>query len=233
MPVPSNPSSGPTLIFDCDGVLIDSEILVCRLVSEELTDLGYPISVADVIARFAGRPEGEMLAEIEADRGAALPDSFLARTRARTAASYETELRAVPGVAEVLGRLRVPACVASSSAPDKLRRGLAATGLLGHFGGNVISAAAVARGKPAPDVFLYAVGWMRSTVQGCIVVEDSVPGVTASRAAGIRTFGFTGGGHCPPDLEARLRAAGAEQVFSDMRALERLVPAAFAEPLAA
>ncbi|MBE7197068.1 MAG: HAD-IA family hydrolase [Parafilimonas terrae] len=233
MPVPSDLAPNPTLIFDCDGVLIDSEILVCRLVSEELTALGYPISVADVIARFAGRPEGEMLAEIEADRGAALPDSFLARTRARTAASYETELRAVPGVAEVLGRLRVPACVASSSAPGKLRQGLAATGLLGHFGGNVISAVAVARGKPAPDVFLYAVGWMRSTVQSCIVVEDSVPGVTAARAAGIRTFGFTGGGHCATDLEARLRAVGAEQVFSDMGALERLVPAAFAGPLAA
>ena len=81
MPVPSNSSSGPTLIFDCDGVLIDSEILVCRLVSEELTALGYPISVADVIARFAGRPEGEMLAEIEADRGAPLPDSFLNAVR--------------------------------------------------------------------------------------------------------------------------------------------------------
>ncbi|AWN37156.1 HAD family hydrolase [Methylobacterium radiodurans] len=223
----------PTLIFDCDGVLIDSEILVCRLVAEELTALGFPISVAEVIRRFAGRPEGAMLADLEGEHGTPMPEAFLARTRERTAAAYATELRAVPGVDAVLRRLRAPVCVASSSAPGKLRQGLETTGLLGHFGANVVSASAVARGKPAPDVFVYAAGWMRSAVQDCVVVEDSVPGVTAARAAAMRTFGFTGGSHCPPDLEARLRAAGAEEVFNEMAALERLLPAAFAEPLAA
>jgi HAD superfamily hydrolase (TIGR01509 family) len=223
----------PTLIFDCDGVLIDSEILVCRLVSEELTALGLQLLVKDVIARFAGRPEREMMAELERDYGGPIPDSFLARTRARTVQSYVTELKAVVGVAEVLARLRVPVCVASSAAPGKLRQGLEVTGLIDRFDGNVVSAAAVARGKPAPDVFLYAAGWMRAQITDCLVIEDSVAGVTAARAAGIRTFGFTGGSHCPPDLAARLTAAGAETVMTDMRELERLMPAAFAEPLAA
>ncbi|CAO4155434.1 6-phosphogluconate phosphatase [Methylorubrum extorquens] len=226
-------SANPTLIFDCDGVLIDSEILVCRLVSEELTALGLPLSVDDVILRFAGRPEREMMAELERDYGGPLPESFLAQTRSRTAECYATELKAVANVAEVLNHLCVPVCVASSSAPPKLRHGLTVTGLDVHFGENVISAASVARGKPAPDVFLYAAGWMRAAISDCVVIEDSVPGVTAARAAGIRTFGFTGGRHCPPDLGARLQAAGAEAVFADMRDLERLLPSTFAEPLAA
>ncbi|CAO4136383.1 Phosphoglycolate phosphatase [Methylorubrum extorquens] len=226
-------SANPTLIFDCDGVLIDSEILVCRLVSEELTALSLPLSVDDVILRFAGRPEREMMAELERDYGGPLPESFLARTRARTAECYATELQAVANVGEILRRLRAPFCVASSSAPPKLRLGLAVTGLDVHFGENVISAASVARGKPAPDVFLYAAGWMRVAIPDCLVIEDSVPGVTAARAAGIRTFGFTGGRHCPPDFGARLQDAGAETVFADMRDLKRLLPSAFAEPLAA
>ena len=225
--------ANPTLIFDCDGVLIDSEILVCRLVSEELTALGLPLSVDDVIRRFAGRPEREMMAELERDYGGPLPESFLPRTRARTTECYATELRAVANVGEILRRLRAPFCVASSSAPPKLRLGLAVTGLDVHFGENVISAASVARGKPAPDVFLYAAGWMRAAIPDCLVIEDSVPGVTAARAAGIRTFGFTGGCHCPPDLGARLQDAGAETVFADMRDLKQLLPSAFAEPLAA
>lgn len=230
---PLAPVPRTTLIFDCDGVLIDSEILVCRLVSEELTAQGYPISVSNVITRFAGRPEGDMIAEIEGDRGSPLPETFLPRMRARIVSCYETELQAVQGVPEILARLRTSICVASSSAPKKLRMGLAATGLLPFFTENVISAASVAKGKPAPDVFLYAAGWMRAEIQDCVVIEDSVAGVTAARAAGIRTFGFTGGGHCLPDLAARLAAAGAEAVISDIGDLERLLPGVLGEPMAA
>jgi HAD superfamily hydrolase (TIGR01509 family) len=230
----THPSNPLILIFDCDGVLIDSEILVCRLVAEELTAHGYSISTADVIARFAGRPEPEMLAEIQRDRnGLPLPERFVARMHTRITDAYATELRAVPGVAEVLNQLRAPVCVASSSAPAKLRLGLETTHLLRHFGGNVISAACVARGKPAPDVFLYAAGWMRADIRDCVVIEDSVPGVTAARAAGLRTFGFTGGGHCAPDLGARLLAAGAERVLGTMSDLPRVLPEAFVDPIAA
>ena len=233
-PAMTSPSATPTLIFDCDGVLIDSEILVCGLVAEELTAHGYPISVPDVIARFAGRPEPEMIAEIERDRGGRpLPERFLSCVRSRITQAYATDLRPVPGVAEVLGRVRAPVCVASSSAPAKLRLGLETTGLLRHFSGNVVSAATVTRGKPAPDVFLYAVGWMRADIRDCVVIEDSVPGVTAARAAGLRTFGFTGGGHCAPDLAERLVAAGAERVIGRMDALLEVLPEAFAERIAA
>ncbi|HEX8297983.1 MAG TPA: HAD family hydrolase [Rubricoccaceae bacterium] len=214
------------LIFDCDGVLIDSEIVVCRLVGEELTRLGYPASTDEVIRRFAGRPEREMVADIEADWGQRLPSEFFARVKARTEAAYATELRAVPGVAEALDGLRVPVCVASSSYPEKLRLGLDSVGLLDRFGPDVISAYVVAHGKPAPDVFIYAAGWMRAPVKECLVVEDSTHGVHAARSAGMRVLGFTGGRHCGPGHGERLLEAGAERVFNDFRELTGLVASA-------
>ncbi|MHC2017792.1 HAD family hydrolase [Methylobacterium sp. CM6247] len=224
----------PTLIFDCDGVLIDSEILVCELVAGELTAHGYPITTSEVITRFAGRPEPEMLAEIERDRGGRpLPERFISCMHRRITQAYATELRPMAGVADILCRVRAPACVASSSAPAKLRLGLETTGLLPYFGGNVVSASSVVRGKPAPDVFLYAAGWMRADIRDCVVIEDSVPGVTAARAAGLRTFGFVGGGHCASDIGARLLAAGAERILASMSDLPPLLPQAFADPIAA
>jgi HAD superfamily hydrolase (TIGR01509 family) len=223
------PQIAPTLIFDCDGVLIDSEIVVCRLVSEELTSLGYPVSVTDVISRFAGRPEPAMIADIEQDWGRSVPAEYFPRIKARVAEAYASELRPVSGIADVLARIRVPVCVASSSAPQKLRLGLEATGLYAQFGGNIVSASYVADGKPAPDVFIYAAGWMRAQTEHCVVIEDSIPGVQAARRAGIRTFGFVGGSHCPPEHGARLLAAGAECVLQDIGELERHLPEAFGD----
>ncbi|HEX8465662.1 MAG TPA: HAD hydrolase-like protein, partial [Abditibacterium sp.] len=116
-------SSTQLVIFDCDGVLIDSEIVVCRLVAEELTHLGYPQTLDDVIRRFAGRPEREMVAEIESDWRQTLPTEFFSRVKTRMEAAYASELRAVAGVAKTLDKLRLPFCVASSSYPEKLRLG--------------------------------------------------------------------------------------------------------------
>lgn len=221
------PADVALIIFDCDGVLIDSEILVCRLTSEELTRLGYPISVGDVIARFAGRAEASMMAEIERDWGQPIPPEYFAQIRARIAQSYTTELEAIPEVRETLERIRCKVCVASSSYTEKLQLGLRSTGLLDRFGGNVVSASSVANGKPAPDVFVYAAGWMRTPVANCLIVEDSIPGVRAARAAGMRVLGFVGGRHCGPDHAARLREAGAEDVIEQMSHLEAHVPDAF------
>ncbi|OWK27972.1 HAD family hydrolase [Sphingomonas mucosissima] len=217
------------IIFDCDGVLIDSEILVCRLTSEELTRVGYPIGVDDVISRFAGRAEPSMIAEIERDWGRPVPPSYYKQIRWRIARSYPTELRAIPEVAETLAQVESPICVASSSYPEKLLAGLRITGLLNLFGDNVVSATRVAHGKPAPDVFIYAAGWMRTPVDECIVVEDSVPGVRAACAAGMRVLGFVGGRHCRPGHGAALLAAGAESVLERMGDLRSVVPEVFGE----
>jgi HAD superfamily hydrolase (TIGR01509 family) len=215
------------IIFDCDGVLIDSEIVVCRLTGEELTQLGYPVTTAQVIERFAGRPEREMIADIEQDWGQPVPPEYFSRIRQRIEQAYATELRAMPEAAEVLGRIRIPVCVASSSYPEKLRLGLEAVGLYDLFRSNLVSASYVAQGKPAPDVFIYAAGWMRTPVADCLVIEDSIPGTRAARAAGMRVFGFTGGTHCDPGHGQRLIEAGAERVIGDLRELEAHVEGAF------
>ena len=215
------------MIFDCDGVLIDSEIVVCRLVAEAFTRLGHPLSLEDVIRRFAGRPEREMIVEIERDWGRPVPAEYFAEMRSLVEEAYRTELQAVAGVDAALGRLKVPFCVASSSAPEKLRLGLEAAGLLHRFGDHLVSATYVHRGKPAPDVFIYAAGWMRTPIADCVVVEDSIPGVRAARAAGLRVVGFTGGSHCPPGHGGRLLEAGAERVFPEFGDLEALIPGAF------
>ncbi len=211
------------IIFDCDGVLIDSELVVCGINARALTKLGYPIDVDGVLRRFAGRPDKEMRTEVEAELGRSLPADYAAQVDAQVVAAYERELRAVPGVAAVLAQLRLPFCVASSSYPGKLRLGLEVTGLYERFAPNIISASVVASGKPAPDVFVYAAGWMRTAVERCLVVEDSVAGVTAAKRAGMRVFGFTGGTHCGPGHAAVLRAAGAERTFADMHDLPRLI----------
>ena len=216
------------VIFDCDGVLIDSEIVVCRLASEELTRIGYPITLDQVIERFAGRPDREMIAEITGDRGGCpVPAEYFGRMRRRIEESYQTELRAIPGVSETLGTLRIPACVASSSNPAKLRLGLEATGLHGHLAPNMISASLVAHGKPAPDVFIYAAGWMRTAIPDCVVVEDSVHGVHAAVAAGMDVIGFAGGMHCGPGHGDRLARAGASLVITHFQKLRTVVPEAF------
>jgi HAD superfamily hydrolase (TIGR01509 family) len=223
----TNPERIELVIFDCDGVLIDSEIVVCRLTSEELTRLGYSITTSEVIERYAGRPEHEMIADIERDWGRAVPAEYFGRIRQRIDQAYSAELCAIPGVADVLERIRIPVCVASSSYPEKLKLGLETVGLYRQFAFNLVSASFVAHGKPAPDVFIYAAGWMRTPIPDCLVIEDSVPGVRAARAAGMRVFGFTGGGHCFPGHGSRLLDAGAELVISDFHELDAQLPAAF------
>jgi HAD superfamily hydrolase (TIGR01509 family) len=210
-------------IFDCDGVLIDSEIIVCRIAAEELTRLGYTISVDQVIDRFAGRPDREMRAEIAAEMGQPLPDEYTERVNARTEKAYNGELKIVPGVLDALDAISGPICVASSSFPAKLRMGLEAVGLYERFAPNVISATSVAQGKPEPDVFIFAAGWMHFPTHSCVVIEDSVAGVRSASRAGMRVLGFAGGAHSRPGHKERLLRAGAELVFDEMRKLPTLL----------
>lgn len=223
----------PLIIFDCDGVLLDSELLVCSMVSEELTSLGYAITPAQVVERFAGRPEPEILALIAEDWGRPVPGAYRQAMTRRIEHAFTSELKAIPGVAATLARIRIPICVASSSAPAKLKLGLSFVSLYEYFAPdpgapNIVSAAYVAHGKPSPDVFVYAAGSMRTPVHCCLVLEDSLPGVRAARAAGMRVFGFTGGSHCPPDHAERLLEAGAERVLAAIEELEEALPDAFA-----
>ncbi len=210
------------LIFDCDGVLIDSEVVVCRIAAEELTKLGYTISTEQVITRFAGRPDYEMRAEIERDWGHPIPESYRADVNARTYEAYGSELKIMPGMKEALDEISLPVCVASSSFPEKLQLGLETVGLYDRFMPNVISATLVAHGKPKPDVFLFAAGWMKTSPLRCLVIEDSIPGVVAAKSAGIPVLGFAGGTHCDSGHAERLLAAGASSVFYDMRELPSL-----------
>jgi HAD superfamily hydrolase (TIGR01509 family) len=207
------------LIFDCDGVLIDSEILICQIVAESLCEIGYEISTKEVIRRFAGRPAVEMHRELETDLGRPLPPDFGQNVHDRSIAVYRSALSAMPDIHDALSKIHVPICVASSSEPDKLRLGLHLTRLEERFHPNIISASMVRRGKPAPDIFIFAAGWLRTPPADCIVIEDSVAGTIAAVQAGIRVLGFTGGSHCPPDHDQRLREAGACDIVPDMHAL--------------
>lgn len=215
------------IVFDCDGVLVDSEPLSLACLTAGLVRIGVPIDVETVRARFAGTAMTSIMAHVERDYGVVAPDGFVAQVKADTLRAFDAGLKAMPGIAAAVAALGVPCCVASSSDPVRLRHTLGLTGLLPLFEGRIFSSSMVARGKPAPDLFLHAAAAMGVAPQACLVIEDSLPGVTAARAAGMRVLGFTGGGHWRHDRAgADLTAAGAMRVYGDHRALAGLIAAA-------
>lgn len=197
------------VIFDCDGVLVDSEPIANRILVAALGEAGLRLSLEEVMARYVGRSMASVVVMAEAELGRPLPDGFLDRVQALTFAAFRRELRPVPGVAEALATLSMPVCVASSGAPDKIALSLSLTGLDSFFHGKTFSASEVARGKPHPDLFLYAARRMAVAEEACIVIEDSLPGIEAAKAAGMRVFGFSGGGHGGEILAMLQREAGA------------------------
>lgn len=207
------------IIFDCDGVLIDSEIITCSAEAEALSAVGFEITCEGVIERFAGLPSEAMYATIEAELGHALPTDFEARVKKQVLERYRTDVQAIEGVAEVLSLMKAKKCVASSSEPTKLALGLIETGLFELLYPHVFSTALVERGKPHPDLFLFSANAMGVDPSDCIVVEDSVAGVSAARAAGMKSIGFVGGSHCLPHHSESLVEVGAETVVSEMRLL--------------
>jgi HAD superfamily hydrolase (TIGR01509 family) len=208
------------VIFDCDGVLVDSEPTINRAHAELLTACGYPITEHDLVERFCGMSDAEMLAIVEREWGRALPLSYAERVGAMIENGFCRSLAAIQGVAEALEALRLPVCVASSSAPEQIRRKLELTGLLDRFGqNNLFSAAMVARGKPAPDLFLYAAQRLGAPPGRCLVIEDSPAGIEAACAAGMTAIGFCGGSHCGPKHGSQLQSRGAALVIDDMHKL--------------
>jgi HAD superfamily hydrolase (TIGR01509 family) len=211
------------VIFDCDGVLVDSELISCRVHAETLTRHGYPITTEQVAARFLGRSGREARREIEAELGRPLADDLEAQLLGDLLRSFADSLQPIPFIAEAIDRIAQPVCVASSGTLERIAAALTRTGLHGRFAPNLFSAEQVAHGKPAPDLFLFAAGRMGAAPARCVVVEDSVPGVTGARAAGMTVLGFHGGSHCASDTAAALIAAGAAQSFADMRQLPELI----------
>lgn len=208
------------VIFDCDGVLVDSEAIANRIMAEHITATGIPITYEDCRARFVGGTLQRVIDTVEQWLGKPLPPGWKQDFEARRNEAFRRELKAVPGIEEVLGLLvdqDREICVASSGTLEKMELTLGLTGLRGYFGDRLFSASMVAQGKPAPDIFLHAAEQMGRLPETCLVVEDSPTGVTAAVAAGMRVLGYAA--ESDPAL---LRAAGA-QPFADMAELRGLL----------
>ena len=219
-PPPPPPPPFDLVIFDCDGVLVDSERLSIRLDVVLLEGLGWPLTEAEIVERFVGRTEAAMRAEIEAQLGRDIGAEWSAFGE-RYVAAFAESLEPVDGIETVLDAVRtagIPMCVASSGDHAKIRRNLAKTGLLERFDGRIFSGDDVEHGKPAPDLFLHAAEVMGVDPGRCAVVEDSRHGVAAARAAGMRVFAY-GGGVTP----AAALEGPATIVFDDMRDLSHLL----------
>jgi HAD superfamily hydrolase (TIGR01509 family) len=206
------------VIFDCDGVLVDSEPIAIQIDVEMLAEVGISMSEQEVIERYVGRSPEVMLAEAEARLGRRVPEGWFERGEARLREKYRTELRPVEGITEALAAIDVPVCVASSSGHENLRYKLELTGLYERFAGHIFSAAEVANGKPAPDLFLHAAARMGTEPADSVVVEDSRYGVQAARAAGMDVLGYAGG-LTPAEVLEGPRTV----VFDDMRSLPALL----------
>jgi HAD superfamily hydrolase (TIGR01509 family) len=211
------------VIFDCDGVLVDSELISCRAHSQMLTRHGYPITADQVLDRFLGVSDREARLIVEAELGRSLPGDFEAQVKQATLKFYEGDLRAISNVGEAIAAINLKKCVASSGTPEKIRHGLTCAGLHDVLAPHIFSATQVKRGKPAPDLFLYAADRMQVPPERCLVIEDSIAGITGALAAGMIVLGFHGGSHCRPGHSDTLRAAGATVTFDDMRQLPGLI----------
>lgn len=215
-------------IFDCDGVLIDSEVISARQLIAELKGYGVDMDMAFVSRHFLGRSYPVVLQEVRDRWGVQLPDRFEADYRARLLAAFERDLTVMPGIRDTLRDLAIPYCLATSSSPERMRKSLEITGLSASFSGRAFTASEVARGKPAPDLFLHAAVRMGADPAACVVLEDSLNGVRAGLAAGMRVWRFTGGSHLkgldltPPE------DAIPEATFESFAALRAAHPALFA-----
>jgi len=205
------------VIFDCDGVLVDSEPLSNRILAERLTAIGLPTTTEQSIQDYMGRSWKTDQEIIERRLGRPLPDGWVDSYHAEVIAAFGTELEPVAGIADALAAIELPSCVASSSAHPRIRAALEATGLLRHFEGRIFSATDVEHGKPAPDLFLHAARECGAAPERCVVVEDAPPGAEAGRRAGMDVLGYAG--LTAPEL---LVVEGA-RVFASMAELPALL----------
>lgn len=214
-------SSGIDLvIFDCDGVLVDSEPLSIRLLLETVAEAGLELDTDRAYDLFLGRSLAGITTMLKEDYGVDLDADALERMRVRLYEAFRSELQPVAGIAQTLETLATPFCVASSSQVERVRLSLDVTGLLDHFGPHVFSASMVTKGKPAPDLFLYAARRMGAEPRGCVVIEDSPAGIEAAQRAGMRVLCFTGASHASsPGHRAALSRLEPDLVFDSMAEL--------------
>jgi HAD superfamily hydrolase (TIGR01509 family) len=201
------------VLFDCDGVLVDSERLAVAIDVRAIGALGWPITEAEVIELFLGRSEADIFAMVQQHIGRTLPPDWDESWTAEFRRVFEEELEAVPGVTEAIKAIAAEGfqtCVASSGSTEKMCRTLGKTGLWDFFEGRIYSAAQVGRGKPEPDLFLYAAEQAGIRPSRCVVVEDSRYGVAAARAAGMKVIGFAGG------ITPAAQLVAADVVLTDM-----------------
>ena len=210
-----------SVIFDCDGVLVDTEEISNRVVAALLTEAGLPTTYEQCLRDYRGRSMASVMALAGERNGAPLPADIPERYYAAVKESFSRELEPVPGVVAALERIELPSCVASSGPHHKMAVTLRRTGLWERFEGRIFSATEVRRGKPAPDLFLHAAERMRFDPAATAVVEDSVPGVEAARAAGMRALAFARGS----EADARALAAAGGEPFHDMAELPGLLAA--------
>ena len=209
------------VIFDCDGVLVDTETICVEVEAKVLSELGWPMQPSEVARRWVGRSSQDQLAEISAQLGPEAAARFAELTTAETHKAFERSLVPVQGVRPLLDHLeaiQLPYCAASSSTHERLRLTLGVAGLMSRFAGTLFSAADVPHGKPAPDLFLHAASSMGAAPSRCAVIEDSVYGVQAAVAAGMTVYGYAGGLTNPKEL-----AAAGALVFHDMGDLRELL----------
>jgi HAD superfamily hydrolase (TIGR01509 family) len=207
------------IVFDCDGVLVDSEVLAVRAMCDTLVAAGVPATETMVLGSF-GMKQADTLRRIADETGHDIPTEVPGQLWPATRRAFENGLRPMPGVeAVVRGVPEHRRCVASSSHPERIRTSLAITGLEGLFGDRLFSSHEVARGKPAPDLFLHAAARLGVRPERCAVIEDSVYGIEGARAAGMTAFGFTGGSHVGAGHGEVLRQAGAVTVADSWHGL--------------
>ena len=215
-------------LFDCDGVLVDSEVIAAEVDAKLFAEAGYPVSVDDVIHRFAGLTFRMMMAEIESETGRKLAtEELLTKQRELLDRRLAKEVRAVAGVEDLLGNLDGERCVCSNASSERLQITLGRSGLYESFVPHIFSAVEVGdhQPKPSPNVYSYAAEQFGKEPSDCIVIEDSVFGIMAGRAAGMRVVGFTGGAHTWPSHADLLTEAGAETVINRLKDLPAVADA--------
>jgi len=215
------------VIFDCDGVLVDSEIIAARVEADLITRAGYAITAEELAERYAGLIFQDMLLAIERESGQPFQASMIEESQKLVDKRLAAEVRAVDGAAKAAAAVTSPRCVCSNSRTERITMMLSRTGLLPLFEGHIFSARETPTGKtkPAPDVYLHAAQTMGANPAGSFVIEDSVFGVQGAKAAGMRVIGFTGGSHSYPGHADVLTEAGAETVIRRWADLEGVLAA--------
>lgn len=207
------------VIFDCDGVLVDSEPIANRVFAEMLAELGVQSSLEDMYENFVGHPMSYCMQLVAQRLGRAPPGDFETKLQERTFAAFEDQsLQAMPGIVDALDQIVMPMCVASSGEIEKMRLTLGMTGLLPRFEARLFSVTQVERGKPAPDIYLFAAQTMGVAPARCVVIEDSPIGAQAGLRAGMTVIGFAA--HTPAK---KLIEVGVQRTFTDMRDLPAIL----------